>query len=167
MRAVVQRVRSAAVVVDSNGFSVSIEEQDAVAHIGPGLAILVGVAADDRPEDGERLAAKILTLRIFDDERGKLDRTVLEAGGNVLVIPQFTLYGDVRHGRRPDFAHAAPPEQGRRLFEAFCGVLRGADATVAMGRFGASMRVELEADGPVTIVLSTDGWVEGDLGRKR
>jgi D-tyrosyl-tRNA(Tyr) deacylase len=156
VRAVVQRVRSASVQVADRR----------VAEIGPGLAILLGVAPDDRPEDGERLAAKILALRIFDDERGKLDRNVLEAGGNVLVVPQFTLYGDVRHGRRPDFAHAAPPELGRRLFEAFCGVLRGANATVAQGTFGASMRVLLEDDGPVTIVVSTDGWVEGDIGRK-
>jgi D-tyrosyl-tRNA(Tyr) deacylase len=91
---------------------------------------------------------------------------VLEAGAAVLVIPQFTLYGDIRHGRRPDFAHAAPPDLGRRLFEAFCGVLRGANATVTPGTFGANMRVELEGDGPVTIVVSTDGWIEGDLGRK-
>jgi len=156
VRAVVQRVRSAAVHVGD----------ELVAEIGPGLAILLGVAADDRPEDGERLAAKIVALRIFDDERGKLDRTVLDIKGGVLVIPQFTLYGDIRHGRRPDFAHAAPPDTGRRLFEAFCGVLRGADATVAMGRFGANMRVSLEGDGPVTIVAATDGWAEGDIGRK-
>jgi len=156
MRAVVQRVRSAAVHVGD----------ELVAEIGPGLAILLGVAADDRPEDGERLAAKVLALRIFDDERGKLDRTVLDIKGGILVVPQFTLYGDIRHGRRPDFAHAAPPDTGRRLFEAFCGVLRGADATVAMGRFGANMRVSLEGDGPVTIVASTDGFAEGDIGRK-
>ena len=156
MRAVVQRVRSASVHV----------ADDEVARIGPGLAILLGVAADDRPEDGERLAAKILALRIFDDERGKLGRAALEAGGAVLVIPQFTLYGDIRHGRRPDFAHAAPPGQGRRLFEAFCGVLRGANAPVSMGRFGATLRLDLVGDGPVTIVLSTDGWAEGDIGRK-
>jgi D-tyrosyl-tRNA(Tyr) deacylase len=124
------------------------------------------VAHDDRPEDGERLAAKILALRIFDDGRGKLDKSVLDAGSAVLVVPQFTLYGDIRHGRRPDFAHAAPPELGRRLFEAFCGVLRGANATVTQGTFGADMRVEIVGDGPVTIVLSTDGWTEGDLGRK-
>jgi D-tyrosyl-tRNA(Tyr) deacylase len=128
--------------------------------------VLLGVAHDDRAEDGERLAAKILALRIFDDGRGKLDTSILDAGGAVLVVPQFTLYGDIRHGRRPDFAHAAPPELGRRLFEAFCGVLRGANATVAQGTFGAKMHVELEGDGPVTIVLSTDGWPEGDLGRK-
>src|SRR5207245_3650384 len=125
-----------------------------------------GVAADDRPEDGERRGAKILALRIFDDERGKLGRTVRDMGGSVLVVPQFTLYGDVRHGRRPDFAHAAPPDLGRRLFDAFCGVLRGANASAALGRFGANMRVDLEADGPVTIVVSTDAWAEGDLGRK-
>ena len=156
MRAVVQRVRSASVHVGD----------DAVAAIGPGLAVLLGVATDDRPEDGERVAAKVLALRIFDDGRGKLDRTVLDVGGSVLVIPQFTLYGDVRHGRRPDFTAAAPPETGRRLFEGFCGVLRGADATVAQGRFGADMRVRLEADGPVTLVLSTDGWAQADLGRR-
>ena len=156
MRAVVQRVRSASVhIADEN-----------VASIGPGLAVLLGVAANDRPEDGERVAAKVLALRIFDDGRGRLDKTLADVSGSVLVIPQFTLYGDVRHGRRPDFTAAAPPELGRRLFDAFCGVLRGADAVVAQGRFGADMRILLEADGPVTLVLSTDGWAEADLGRK-
>ena len=139
---------------------------ESVAKTGAGLAIFLGVAHDDRAEDGERLAAKILALRIFDDAQGKLGRTVLDTGGAVLVIPQFTLYGDVRHGRRPDFAHAAPPGVGRRLFEAFCGTLRGGNATVAQGRFGANMQVDIEGDGPVTIVVSTDGWAEGDLGKK-
>jgi len=156
LRAVVQRVRSASVHV----------ADETIATIGLGLAVLLGVAADDRPQDGERVAAKILALRIFDDGRGRLDRTLKDTGGSVLVIPQFTLYGDVRHGRRPDFTAAAPPELGRRLFDAFCGVLRGADSAVAQGRFGADMRIVLEADGPVTLVLSTDGWVEADLGRK-
>jgi D-tyrosyl-tRNA(Tyr) deacylase len=155
VRAVVQRVRSASVHVGD----------ETVATIGPGLAVLLGVAADDRPEDGERVAAKLLALRIFDDGRGRLDRTLKDVGGSVLVIPQFTLYGDVRRGRRPDFTAAAPPEMGRRLFEAFCGVLRGAEADVAQGRFGADMRVVLEADGPVTLLLSTDGWAQADLGR--
>ena len=86
-------------------------------------------------------------------------------GGAILVVPQFTLYGDARHGRRPDFTAAAPPELGRRLYDAFCGVLRGKGLAVEQGRFGATMRVELEADGPVTLVLSTDGWPEADLGR--
>ena len=157
MRAVVQRVLSATVHV----------EGQTDASIGPGLVVLLGVGADDRPEDGEQLGAKILALRIFDDERGKLGKTALDVKGGVLVVPQFTLYGDVRHGRRPDFAHAAPPELGRRLFDAFCGVLRGAGATVAQGTFGASMRVDMQGDGPVTIVASTDGWAEGDLGRKQ
>jgi D-aminoacyl-tRNA deacylase len=156
VRAVVQRVRSATVRVDD----------EVVGQIGAGLAVLLGVAVDDRPEDGERLAAKITDLRIFDDERGKLDKTVRDVGGVVLVIPQFTLYGDVRRGRRPDFTTAAPPEVGRRLFDAFCGVLRGKDLAVSAGRFGAMMRIELEADGPVTIVVSTDGWTEADLGRR-
>ena len=156
MRAVVQRVRSASVHV----------ADETIATIGPGLSVLLGVAADDRAEDGERVAAKILALRIFDDGHGRLDRTLKDSGGSVLVIPQFTLYGDVRHGRRPDFTAAAPPELGRRLFEAFCGVLRGADAAVAQGRFGADMRIVLEADGPVTLVLSTDGWAQADLGRR-
>ncbi len=157
MRAVVQRVRSAVVRVGD----------ETTGRIGPGLAVLLGVAADDRPEDGERLAAKILDLRVFDDERGRLDRSVRDVGGAILVIPQFTLYGDVRHGRRPDFTAAAPPELGRRLFDAFCGVLRGKDVEVAAGRFGAMMRIELDTDGPVTIVASTDGWAEADLGRRR
>ena len=156
MRAVVQRVRSAAVHVGD----------ELVASIDRGLVVLLGVAADDRPEDGERLGTKILALRIFDDGRGRLDRTVLDVAGTVLVVPQFTLYGDIRRGRRPDFTHAAPPDAGQRLFDAFCGVLRGAQAQVAQGRFGANMRVSIEADGPVTIVASTDGWVEADLGRK-
>lgn len=156
MRAVVQRVRSASVHVGD----------ETIATIGPGLAVLLGVATDDRPEDGERLAAKVLALRIFDDGRGRLDRTVKDVSGSVLVVPQFTLYGDVRHGRRPDFTAAAAPELGRRLFDAFCGVLRGADAVVESGRFGADMRIVLEADGPVTLVLSTDGWAEADLGRR-
>jgi D-tyrosyl-tRNA(Tyr) deacylase len=156
VRAVVQRVRSASAYV----------ADETIATIGPGLVVLLGVGADDRPEDGERVAAKLLALRIFDDGRGRLDRTLKDVDGSVLVIPQFTLYGDVRHGRRPDFTAAAPPELGRRLFEAFCGVLRGADAPVAQGRFGSDMRVVLEADGPVTLLLSTDGWAEADLGRK-
>ena len=148
-------MRSAAVHVDD----------ERVARIGPGLAVLLGVAADDRAEDGERLAAKVAALRIFDDDRGKMARAVADVGGAILVVPQFTLYGDARHGRRPDFTAAAPPDVGRRLYDAFCGVLRGKGLAVEQGRFGAMMRVELEADGPVTLVLSTDGWPEADLGR--
>ena len=138
-----------------------------IATIGPGLTVLLGVGPADRATDGERLAAKIASLRIFDDAQGRLHHTVAETGGAVLIVPQFTLYGDIRQGRRPDFTRAAPPDQGERLYEAFCGALRGAGLIVATGRFGAAMRVQIDADGPVTIVASTDGWDEGDLGRGR
>jgi len=155
MRAIVQRVRSASVHVGG----------ELAASIEQGLVVLVGVGADDRPEDGERLAAKIAALRVFDDDRGKLSRSVIDVGGAVLTVPQFTLYGNVRDGRRPDFTKAAPPDKGQRLYDAFCGALRGQDVRVESGRFGATMRVSIEADGPVTIVATTDGWAEGDLGR--
>ncbi|OLC11551.1 MAG: D-tyrosyl-tRNA(Tyr) deacylase [Chloroflexi bacterium 13_1_40CM_68_15] len=151
----VQRVRSAAVDVGD----------ERVARIDRGLVVLLGVAADDRARDGERLATKIAGLRVFDDERGKMALAVADIGGAILVVPQFTLYGDARHGRRPDFTAAATPDVGRRLYDAFCGVLRSKDLAVEQGRFGALMRVVLEADGPVTLVLSTDGWAQSDLGR--
>ena len=154
-RAIVQRVRSAAVDVGD----------ERVARIDRGLVVLLGVAADDRARDGERLATKIAGLRVFDDERGKMALAVADIGGAILVVPQFTLYGDARHGRRPDFTAAATPDVGRRLYDAFCGVLRSKDLAVEQGRFGALMRVVLEADGPVTLVLSTDGWAQSDLGR--
>ena len=149
----VQRVRSAAVYVES----------ERVAKIDRGIVVLLGVGKADRPEDGERLAAKIAGLRIFDDQ-GRMQHALADVGGAVLAVPQFTLYGDARHGRRPDFTAAAGPDQGKRLFDAFCGVLRGAGLAVEQGRFGATMRVEIEADGPVTIALSTDGWAESDIG---
>lgn len=136
-----------------------------VASIGRGLVVLVGVGTDDRPEDGERLASKVAALRIFDDDAGKMSRSVSDAGGAVLAVPQFTLYADVRGGRRPDFTHAAPPDRGARLYDAFCGALRGRALSVEAGRFGAHMVVTLEGDGPVTVVTSTDGWAEGDIGR--
>ena len=125
--------------------------------------MLLGVGATDSALDGEQLAAKIATLRIFDDGSGKLQHTVGDAGGSVLVVPQFTLYGDVRRGRRPDFTAAAPPEVGRRLYDAFCGALRGNGLAVSTGAFGALMRVQIDADGPVTIVASTDRWTEAEL----
>jgi len=134
-----------------------------VAEIKTGVVVLVGVGANDRPEDGERLAAKIAGLRIF-EEAGRMQRGLAEVGGMVMAVPQFTLYGDVRRGRRPEFTAAAPPEQGRRLFDAFCGALRGAGLEVRQGRFGAAMLVSLEADGPVTLTLTTDGWRESELG---
>lgn len=134
-----------------------------MSTIGHGLVVLLGVGADDTAIDGEKLGAKIASLRIFDDGSGKLQLTVGDAHGEVLVVPQFTLYGDLRRGRRPDFTAAAAPELGRRLYEGFCGVLRGSGLTVATGVFGAAMRVQIDADGPVTIVASTDRWAEGEL----
>ena len=148
-----QRVRKASVEVDG----------ERTGSIGHGLVVLLGVGASDTAMDGERLATKIGSLRIFDDGSGKLQHTVQDANGSVLVVPQFTLYGDVRRGRRPDFTAAAAPETGRRLYEAFCGVLRASGLTVATGLFGAAMRVQIDADGPVTIVASTDRWTEGEL----
>lgn len=155
MRAVVQRVRSAQVVVDGAP----------VSAITQGLVVLLGIGAGDGAEDGERLAAKVAALRIFEDERGKMARSVGDLGAEILVVPQFTLYGDVRDGRRPDFTKAAPPDKGQRLFDAFCGALRAQGIPIATGTFGAHMRVTLEGDGPVTLVVSTDGWAEADLRR--
>jgi D-tyrosyl-tRNA(Tyr) deacylase len=150
---VIQRVRAASVEVDG----------ERTGSIGRGLVVLLGVGANDTAIDGERLAAKIASLRIFDDGSGKLQHTVAEADGSVLVVPQFTLYGDVRRGRRPDFTAAAPPDAGRRFYDAFCGVLRANGLTVSTGVFGAAMRVQIDADGPVTVVASTDRWSEGEL----
>jgi D-tyrosyl-tRNA(Tyr) deacylase len=134
-----------------------------VAEIKSGVVVFLGVGLNDRPEDGERLAAKIAALRIF-EEAGKMQRALADVGGTVLAVPQFTLYGDARHGRRPDFTAAAPPELGKRLFDAFCGALRGSGVDVRQGKFGATMLVSIEADGPVTLALSTDGWRESQLG---
>jgi D-tyrosyl-tRNA(Tyr) deacylase len=133
-----------------------------VGEIKSGLVVLVGVGANDRPEDGERLAAKIAGLRIF-EEGGRMQRALADAGGAVLAVPQFTLYGDARHGRRPEFTAAAPADLGKRLFDAFCGALRGNGVEVRQGRFGAAMLLHLDADGPVTLALSTDGWRESEL----
>ena len=134
-----------------------------MAEIKSGVVVLLGVGANDRPEDGERLAAKIAGLRIF-EEAGKMQRALADVGGVVLAVPQFTLYGDARRGRWPDFAAAAPPDHGKRLFDAFCGALRGTGVEVRQGRFGAAMLVSVEADGPVTLALSTDVWRESELG---
>lgn len=135
-----------------------------VSQISAGVVIMLGVGKDDRPEDGERLAAKVGALRIFEDERDRMNRSLADAKGAALVIPQFTLYADIRQGRRPDLTAAAPPDQGQRLYDAFCGLLRAQGLSVASGRFGAHMRIDIEADGPVTIVATTDEWSEAKLG---
>ena len=143
MRAVVQRVAGAQVLVDG----------EAVGEVGLGLCVLLGVAADDDQATAGRLASKIARLRIFENEEGKFDRSVLDVHGGALVVSQFTLIADTAKGNRPSFTAAAPPEQAERLYEAFCDALGSEGMDVARGRFGARMLVELANDGPVTIVL--------------
>ncbi|MGE0443744.1 MAG: D-aminoacyl-tRNA deacylase [Vicinamibacterales bacterium] len=146
MRAVVQRVARARVTVG-----------DRVAgEIGPGLLVLLGVAAPDTAADAAYVAGKIRDIRIFDGPEGKgMDRSVADAGGAVLVVSQFTLYGDIRKGRRPAFDVAARPGQARELYEAVVRELRAAQLQVATGEFQAMMRVELVNDGPVTILIDS------------
>lgn len=145
MRAVVQRVRHAQVNVGAEN----------VAKIGPGLLVLLGVAKSDAREDAEYLAAKVTGLRIFEDENGKMNLSLAETQGAVLAVSQFTLYGDVRKGKRPSFDEAAPPELARALYEYFVSKLRAAGVTCETGRFQATMQVELINDGPVTILLDS------------
>lgn len=146
MRAVVQRVARAAVRV----------HDETVGEIGPGMVVLVAVARDDRPDDARALADKVAHLRIFDDEAGRLNRSVLDIGGSALVVSQFTLYGDASRGRRPSFMRAAPPETAEPLHERFVEALREFGLPVATGRFRATMVVEIHNDGPVTVLIDTD-----------
>jgi D-tyrosyl-tRNA(Tyr) deacylase len=150
MRAVVQRVARASVTVDAR----------VTGAIGPGLLVFVGVEKDDAAGDVEYIAAKIRDLRIFEDEgdeqgRKRMNRSVVEINGAVLVVSQFTLAGDVRRGRRPSFDAAAPPEVARDLSERVVQQLRAAGISVATGEFQAMMRVELINDGPVTILIDS------------
>jgi D-tyrosyl-tRNA(Tyr) deacylase len=145
MRACVQRVSEARVVVAG----------ETVGQIGHGLVVLLGVAADDTTSDVEYLAEKIVELRIFADEAGKMNRSLAEAGGAMLVVSQFTLLGDCRKGRRPSFVAAAEPELGERLYEEFVAVVKAKAIEVATGRFRAMMDVVLTNDGPVTLLLDS------------
>ena len=150
MRAVVQRVQTAEVRVDGR----------VVGRIGPGLLVLLGIAAGDTPASAQALAEKIVHLRIFDDAARRMNRSLVEAGGSVLAVPQFTLYGDCRRGRRPSYERAAPPEAARPLYQAFVESLRallhGTDAQVETGQFQAIMEVESVNDGPVTLLLDSE-----------
>ena len=145
MRAVVQRVSKARVQVGDR----------IVGEIGRGLLVLVGVAAEDGPADVQYLAGKVRELRIFGDEAGRMNRSVEECGGAVLVVSQFTLLGDVRKGRRPSFDAAAPPEAAKALYEDLVRQLSADGLTVATGEFQAQMMVDLVNDGPVTILLDS------------
>lgn len=147
MRIVLQRVARASVRV--NG--------DTVGEIGLGLLLLVGIAPVDSSADLAAVARKIVELRIFGDEAGKMNRSLRDVEGQILAVPQFTLYGDLDRGRRPSFAGAARPEIARPLFDAFVAALRAEGARVATGEFGARMDVELVNDGPVTFVVEVAG----------
>jgi D-tyrosyl-tRNA(Tyr) deacylase len=124
-----------------------------VGEIGPGLCVLLGVAHGDDEAAAERLAGRIARLRVFENEEGRFDRSVLDTGGAALVVSQFTLIADTQKGTRPSFGDAAPPEEAERLYEGFCAALGALGVPVETGAFGARMAVELTNDGPVTIVL--------------
>jgi D-tyrosyl-tRNA(Tyr) deacylase len=145
MRALLQRVTWASVVV----------EGAVVGEIGAGLLILLGVAKPDTIADAEFLVEKILNLRVFQDAEGKMNRSLLDTGGRLLVVSQFTLYGDCRKGRRPSFDAAAPAEQARALYESFVEIARRSGLRVETGVFQAHMEVALVNDGPVTFMLET------------
>ena len=132
-----------------------VADGELTGEIGPGLLVLVGVTHGDSEDDAAWLAAKVAGLRVFDDDRGVMNRSVAERGGGVLVVSQFTLYGDARRGRRPSYVAAAPPERAAPLVEAVVKALAGAGVPVASGRFGAEMLVESAGDGPVTILLDS------------
>ena len=144
MRVVIQRVSSGRVVVQGRE----------IAAIGPGLVILLGIGPDDGEEQARYLVEKITNLRIFEDGAGKMNRSLLETGGQAIVVSQFTLYADTRRGRRPSFTDAAPPEVASPLVERFAGLLRELGVPTMTGEFGAHMLVEIANEGPVTV------WME-------
>lgn len=145
MRVVLQRVKKAVVEVDG----------ETVGSIHHGLLLLVGIRAGDTPEDIYYVADKIAALRIFEDETNKMNRSILDIGGSILSVSQFTLYGDITRGRRPSFIEAARPEEAEPLYESFNDRLRGQGLEVATGIFGAMMEVSLINDGPVTLVVES------------
>ncbi|HCB99948.1 MAG TPA: D-tyrosyl-tRNA(Tyr) deacylase [Ruminococcaceae bacterium] len=148
MRAVIQRVERANVQVES----------ETVGQIGKGLFILLGIAEGDKEDEARKLAKKIASLRVFSDKEGKLRLGAEDVEGSFLVVSNFTLYGDCRRGRRPDFTRAASPEKARNLYHIFIGALTESGFPVETGRFGADMQIEQVLDGPMTLVLDTDDW---------
>ena len=156
MRIVLQRVKSAR--VDVRG--------ETVGSIGIGLVILLGVTQSDQPEDAEYLADKLIYLRIFSDQAGRMNQSLLEVGGALLVVSQFTLYGDCRKGRRPSFDQAAPPEQARALYECFIQRLKSSTIAVETGVFQAEMEIHLINDGPVTFIVDSKPQPADNSARK-
>jgi len=145
VRAVVQRVSEASVSVDGK----------VTGSVGAGLCVLVGVGTQDTADDAQWLAGKVADLRVFEDEQGKMNRSVIDVGGSVLAISQFTLFGDARKGTRPGFIDAARPEQAQPLYDAFCAGVRARGVTVAEGVFRATMQVHIVNEGPVTLLLDS------------
>lgn len=145
MRAVIQRVTRSGVQVG----------QEQVASISAGLLVLLGVADGDSTAQADYLADKIVNLRVFEDQDGKMNRSLLDTGGELLLVSQFTLLGDCRKGRRPSFVGAAQPEAANRLYEYFAGRVRSHGVRAQTGRFGATMQVDLVNDGPVTLILES------------
>ena len=145
MRCVVQRVTSASVKVG----------EEVTGSIGRGMMVLIGVSSEDGPADLKYIAEKVLHLRIFDDENGVMNRSVLDTGGEILAVSQFTLYGDARGGRRPSYFRAAKPEAANAMYEQLIACWRDAGVRVETGRFRAEMQVSLVNDGPVTILLDS------------
>jgi D-tyrosyl-tRNA(Tyr) deacylase len=146
MRAVVQRVKRAEVRVGG----------EVVGRIGSGLVVLLGVGRNDTETTGEALAEKITNLRVFDDNQRRMNRSIIENGGQILCVSQFTLYGDCRKGRRPSYDQAAPPELAAGVYESFVKSLQNRGIATATGRFRAEMELELVNDGPVTLLLDSD-----------
>ncbi|UCG07028.1 MAG: D-tyrosyl-tRNA(Tyr) deacylase [Desulfobacterales bacterium] len=146
MRAVVQRVKESTVKIN----------QEIVGEIGKGLLVLLGVAADDSVKDCDYLVNKIINLRIFEDQEGKMNRSLLEVGGEMLVVSQFTLLADCRKGRRPSFIHAAEPQKATELYEHFVKIASEQGISVKTGQFRAMMEVALINDGPVTLILESN-----------
>lgn len=146
MRAVVQRTTKASVTID----------RQITATIGPGLVVLLGIQSQDGEKEVRWMADKIVHLRIFEDEEGKMNRSLIDIGGEMLIVSQFTLYGDCRKGRRPGYSSAAPPEIAEPLYHAFVAEVQAAGVRVGTGVFQASMQVELVNDGPVTLLIDSD-----------
>lgn len=156
MKAVYQRVTKAKVTVDGN----------TIGEIGNGVMLLVGITPQDTEREAELLAKKVVEMRVFCDENDKMNRSLLDVGGSVLAVSQFTLCADISHGRRPDFFGAAPYATAKPLFAYFCDALRAYQVPVETGEFGADMQVSLVNDGPVTILMDTDVWKKGGAACK-